>query len=78
MTDKPLLFNAFTMNCVSLIDHAVPVLQGRGLMRRAYEPGTLREKLRPGSGPRLPGRHPAASYRHTKTERISPFSSIPR
>jgi FMN-dependent oxidoreductase (nitrilotriacetate monooxygenase family) len=49
------------------IDHAVPVLQERGLMRREYEPGTLREKLRPGSGPRLPGRHPAASYRRTKS-----------
>lgn len=45
------------------IDHAVPVLQDRGLMRRAYEPGTLREKLRPGSGARLPGQHPAAAYR---------------
>ncbi|MFF4712988.1 LLM class flavin-dependent oxidoreductase [Streptomyces eurythermus] len=56
------------------IDHAVPVLQERGLMRREYEPGTLREKLRPGAGPRLPRRHPAASYRHPRTQNRETFS----
>ncbi|MEU6112296.1 LLM class flavin-dependent oxidoreductase [Streptomyces albidoflavus] len=45
------------------IGHAVPVLQRRGLMRREYTPGTLREKLVPGSGPRLPERHPGAVHR---------------
>jgi hypothetical protein len=40
------------------IEHA-PVLHDRGLMQREYRPGTLREKLFPGRGPRLPERHPA-------------------
>ena len=36
----------------------VPELQRRGAFKRAYAPGTLREKLS-GGGPRLPARHPA-------------------
>lgn len=47
------------------IQHVVPVLQERGLMRREYTPGTLREKLLPGGGPRLPERHPAAAHRRS-------------
>jgi hypothetical protein len=45
-------------------EHAVPVLQQRGLMQREYAPGTLREKLFPGGGPHLLASHPGASYRH--------------
>lgn len=41
------------------IDHVAPVLRDRGLMQREYRPGTLREKLFPGRGPRLNDRHPA-------------------
>jgi long-chain alkane monooxygenase len=41
------------------IEHVAPVLRDRGLMQREYAPGTLREKLFPGRGPRLPARHPA-------------------
>jgi long-chain alkane monooxygenase len=41
------------------VDHVVPVLQARGLAQRGYRPGTLREKLFPGRGPRLNDRHPA-------------------
>ena len=41
----------------------VPELQRRGRLKTAYRPGTLREKLFPGSGPRLAGDHPAAGYR---------------
>ncbi|MEV0685289.1 LLM class flavin-dependent oxidoreductase [Nocardia sp. NPDC050378] len=44
-------------------DHVIPVLQERGLAQREYAPGTLREKLFPGSGPRLGDNHPVASYR---------------
>jgi FMN-dependent oxidoreductase (nitrilotriacetate monooxygenase family) len=41
----------------------VPELQSRGVMKRGYSEGTLREKLF-GDGPRLPAGHPAASWRH--------------
>jgi long-chain alkane monooxygenase len=41
------------------IEHVAPVLTTRGLMQREYRPGTLREKLFPGTGPRLNDRHPA-------------------
>jgi hypothetical protein len=37
----------------------VPELQTRGVMKRAYAPGTLREKLFGGAA-RLPASHPAA------------------
>jgi alkanesulfonate monooxygenase SsuD/methylene tetrahydromethanopterin reductase-like flavin-dependent oxidoreductase (luciferase family) len=40
----------------------VPVLQERGLYKRAYRPGTYRQKLF-GNGDRLPDLHPAAGYR---------------
>jgi FMN-dependent oxidoreductase (nitrilotriacetate monooxygenase family) len=45
------------------IQQVVPRLQARGLMQREYAPGTLREKLYPGRGPRLTQTHPAARYR---------------
>ena len=45
------------------IDHVAPVLAERGLMQREYRPGTLREKLFPGRGPRLPESHPARQVR---------------
>jgi alkanesulfonate monooxygenase SsuD/methylene tetrahydromethanopterin reductase-like flavin-dependent oxidoreductase (luciferase family) len=41
----------------------VPELQSRGVMKRGYEPGTLREKLLGPGRARLPGNHPAARYR---------------
>lgn len=47
-----------------VVDHLVPELQTRGLYKRAYAPGTLREKLF-GAGPRLAPHHPG---------RISPFA----
>jgi alkanesulfonate monooxygenase SsuD/methylene tetrahydromethanopterin reductase-like flavin-dependent oxidoreductase (luciferase family) len=48
---------------VDFIDQVVPVLQRRGLAQRGYAPGTLRERLFPGHGPRLPERHPSARFR---------------
>ena len=41
----------------------VPILQERGVYKTAYSDGTLREKLFPGRGARLPAVHPAASFR---------------
>lgn len=40
----------------------VPELQSRGVMKRGYAPGTLREKLFGGAA-RLPASHPAARHR---------------
>lgn len=44
------------------VDLVVPELQRRGLFKRDYAPGTLREKLF-GAGPRLRDPHPAARFR---------------
>ncbi len=46
-----------------IADLLVPELQRRGRYKTEYRPGTLREKLFPGAGPRLPARHPAAASR---------------
>jgi long-chain alkane monooxygenase len=43
-------------------DLLVPELQRRGRYKRAYAPGTLREKLF-GNGARLPASHPGAGFR---------------
>jgi FMN-dependent oxidoreductase (nitrilotriacetate monooxygenase family) len=45
-----------------IVEHLVPELQKRGVYKRAYSPGTLREKLF-GAGPRLPAAHAGARYR---------------
>jgi FMN-dependent oxidoreductase (nitrilotriacetate monooxygenase family) len=45
-----------------IVEHLVPELQRRGVYKRDYAPGTLREKLF-GAGPRLPDSHPGARYR---------------
>ncbi|HMN85218.1 MAG TPA: LLM class flavin-dependent oxidoreductase [Bauldia sp.] len=45
-----------------VVGYLVPELQKRGIYKRGYRPGTLREKLF-GAGPLLPGTHPGASYR---------------
>jgi hypothetical protein len=48
----------------------VPILQERGLYKRDYAPGTLREKLF--GHPRLPQAHPAAAHRrHGQHARLS-------
>ena len=44
------------------VDLVVPILQERGVYKRDYRPGTLREKLFAGS-PLLPRSHPAAAHR---------------
>ncbi len=45
-----------------VVELLVPELQKRGVYKKEYTPGTLREKLF-GEGPRLPQNHPAADYR---------------
>jgi alkanesulfonate monooxygenase SsuD/methylene tetrahydromethanopterin reductase-like flavin-dependent oxidoreductase (luciferase family) len=45
-----------------VVELLVPELQRRGVYKKQYQPGTLREKLF-GNGPRLPETHPAANYR---------------
>ena len=44
------------------VDLVVPILQERGVYKRNYRPGTLREKLFAGSR-LLPSNHPAAEHR---------------
>lgn len=43
------------------IEHVMPVLRARGMARKSYEPGTLRQKLF--GRDRLPDSHPGAAYR---------------
>ena len=52
------------------VELIVPELQRRGVFKREYRPGTLREKLYGPGRARLPQNHPAAAYRYkadTKT-----------
>ena len=52
------------------VELIVPELQRRGVYKREYRPGTLREKLYGPGRARLPQNHPAAAYRYnakTKT-----------
>jgi hypothetical protein len=57
------------------VELVVPELQRRGVYKRDYAPGTLREKLY-GRGSRLPQNHPAARFRvqrdrHGETQEMS-------
>jgi long-chain alkane monooxygenase len=45
------------------VELVVPILQERGIYKREYQEGTLREKLFGRGRPRLPGTHPGASFR---------------
>ena len=50
--------------CVEdFVELVVPELQSRGVMKRGYASGTLRQKLFGAERARLPGNHPAARYR---------------
>ena len=46
-----------------VVDLVVPELQARGVYKREYAPGTLREKLYGAGRARLPAEHPAAAFR---------------
>jgi FMN-dependent oxidoreductase (nitrilotriacetate monooxygenase family) len=64
-----LIYQISPKTYVDFIEQVVPLLQQKGLAQREYEAGTLRERLFPGRGPRLPERHPAARFRpHAKLE----------
>jgi long-chain alkane monooxygenase len=46
------------------VDLVVPELQRRGVYKREYREGTLREKFYGPGRARLPESHPASAYRH--------------
>ncbi|MFG6497312.1 LLM class flavin-dependent oxidoreductase [Fictibacillus sp. UD] len=52
----------------SFVELVVPVLQERGLYKKEYNKGTLREKLFSQGGPLLPEDHPAAKFRRVFAE----------
>jgi FMN-dependent oxidoreductase (nitrilotriacetate monooxygenase family) len=57
------LARTVTPECIDdVVELLVPLLQERGVYKRAYEPGTYRAKLF-GRGDRLPESHPAAATR---------------
>jgi long-chain alkane monooxygenase len=51
-----------------IVEHLVPELQRRGVYKKQYASGTLREKLF-GAGPRLAPPHPGASFRNLQHAR---------
>jgi FMN-dependent oxidoreductase (nitrilotriacetate monooxygenase family) len=57
-----------------IVDHLVPELQRRGVYKRDYAPGTLREKLF-GAGPRLAPDHPGARHRNLAAPARSALSA---
>jgi long-chain alkane monooxygenase len=50
----------------SFIDLVVPELQERGSYKTSYREGTMREKMFPEGGSRLPAEHPGAKYRTSR------------
>ena len=55
---------------VDFVDLVVPELQRRGVYKRDYAPGTLREKLFGSGRARLPANHPAARTRPVSSSRL--------
>jgi alkanesulfonate monooxygenase len=59
------------------VDLVVPELQRRGVYKREYREGTLREKLYGPGRARLPESHPANAYRHrAATEPATPSAIV--
>ena len=54
------------------VDGVVPVLQQRGMMQRAYQDGTFREKLFGQGRARLAAPHPAALARRALEPQVEP------
>ena len=50
------------------VEMVIPELQRRGVYKREYQPGTLREKLYGAGRARLPETHPAARHRIARSE----------
>ncbi len=63
-----LIYSTTPGSFIEFAQDVIPVLQARGLAQKDYPPGTYRERLFPGSGPRLNARHPAAAYRNAFAE----------
>ncbi|PLR42909.1 5,10-methylene tetrahydromethanopterin reductase, partial [Chimaeribacter arupi] len=53
-----------------VVELLIPELQKRGVYKRDYAPGTMREKLF-GQGPRLAAPHPAAGYRRSVRDSVT-------
>lgn len=60
-----LLYSVTPGDMSDFIELVVPELQARGIFKKDYSPGTLREKLSGQGNPLLPPEHPAASYRRS-------------
>jgi alkanesulfonate monooxygenase len=60
----------------SFVDVVVPELQDRGLYKRAYAPGTLREKLFGAAQAKLPQSHPAARARLPEAASRAPMAAV--
>ncbi|MBN9623795.1 MAG: LLM class flavin-dependent oxidoreductase [Actinobacteria bacterium] len=70
------LFPLLPASLEDFVDQVVPELQRRGLAQRAYEPGTLREKLF-GRGARLPDDHPATRFRRGRRPTATATTASP-
>jgi long-chain alkane monooxygenase len=57
------------------VELIVPELQRRGVYKREYRPGTLREKLYGPGRARLPQSHPSAAYRYNSTTKTASTGS---
>lgn len=60
-----LIYSVSPGDFTDFVDLVVPELQGRGIYKTDYAPGTMREKLFGPGHIRLPADHPAANYRRT-------------
>ncbi len=63
ITGFNLIYAVMPADYEAIADLLVPELQKRGVFKRDYRPGTLREKLQAVSQPLLPASHPAARHR---------------
>jgi hypothetical protein len=59
------------------VDLVVPLLQERGIYKRDYEEGTLREKLFGSGRPRLAKSHPGASFRAVGSSALLSQTVVP-
>jgi len=66
------LSRTVTPECLeNFVDLVVPILQERGVYKREYAEGTLREKLFGAGRARLGASHPAARQRHSARSSMS-------
>ncbi|WP_075657426.1 LLM class flavin-dependent oxidoreductase [Pseudochrobactrum sp. B5] len=58
------------VDVANFVEHAVPELQRRGLMRSSYDGATLRESLFGAGNARLADDHPGAVHRKARSEKV--------